>query len=190
MFTKAAIARAATTFSKNLITTQTNYNLISVLGSPVFDPTYGMGISTSTSVAVAVTCGGFANQRVTSVMRWRAPTTSPNEEIGAMGRLQTFASGNQTYYYARCDGGVFKLTRVNDNSFNNIATTAFALSADVDVTIVLLMNGTAISASATATGLGTVNLSGTDSTITAGGLGGFRTLSTAGWCSSILVEQL
>jgi hypothetical protein len=191
MLTLADVAASLVSLSKNLISDQTPTGLTYASGSPAFDATYGLGIATSSSIVVAAHAGGFNDQRVTGVMRWRAPTSSPNEEFGVIARFQTFeVAGSQNYYYARVDGGVAKLTKVVAGSFTNLATVAFALSADVDVTIVLSCVGNAISASFTASGLGTQSLSATDSAITTGGLMGFRTLSTAGYCSSLLAEQL
>lgn len=187
----ASIAASKVSLIKNLISDQTCTNLHYVLGTPVFDATYGHGISTATSVITLVGAGGFNDQRVTGVMRYRAPTTAGAEYMGVVARVQTMeTAGPVTYYWARQNAGSAKLTKVVAGTFTNLATTAYALAADEDVTIVLSCIGSAISASFTSTSLGTVNLSATDSSIPSGGLMGYRTLSQVGWCSSIQAEQL
>jgi hypothetical protein len=191
MITYADIAYTKASLTKNLVTDQTETSLTYALGSPVFHATYGHGIGTDTSTVTAIHMGGFNDQRITAVMRYRAPTVAGAENFGVLARFQTFENASyQTYYWLRVNAGVLKLTKVVGGSFTNLSTGAFALAADVDVTLVLSCVGSAISGSGTASGLGTVSLSSTDSAIPTGGLMGYRTLSKTGYCSSFTVEQL
>jgi len=191
MITLADIAYTKASLTKNLVSDQTETGLTYALGSPVFHATYGHGIGTETSVLVAIHQGGYNDQRITAVMRYRTPTTAGAENFGVIARFQTFENATyQTYYWLRVNAGVLKLTKVVGGSFTNLSTGAFSLSADVDVTLVLSCVGSAISGSGTASGLGTVSLSSTDSAIPTGGLMGYRTLSKTGYCSSFTAEQL
>ncbi|MDZ4826300.1 MAG: hypothetical protein SGJ13_07520 [Actinomycetota bacterium] len=192
MLTLADVTTTAkVSLTKNLISDQTATNLHYLVGTPVFDATYGHGISTETSVAVAVGAGGFSNQRMTAVMRYRTATTAGLENLGVMARIQTTSvAGTTAYYYARVSTGSARITNVAGAVFTNLTSAAFALQQDVDVTITFTLVGSALSASFAASGMGTVNLSATDTTITTGGLMGYRTLSKVGWCSSFTAEQL
>jgi len=191
MFTKRDVASTLVSLTKNLVTDQTETSTSKLSGSATFHASYGYGIATSSTIVVAMHAGGFNDQRVTGVMRYRSPTNQGSETVGVMARFQTFDNATyQTYYLARVNAGVAKLTKVVGGSFTNLSTNAFVLGQDVDVTIVLACVGSAISASFSASGLSTVSLSATDTAIPTGGLMGFRTLSTAGYCSSITCEQL
>lgn len=190
MLSRADIAVTKTSFTKNLVSDQTVKDTLAILGSPVFDVTYGHGISTATTIAVLMAVGGFNDMRVTGVMRYRAPTTAGAEYLGVMARVQSSSTTLPNYYFARQNAGVFKLSTCIAGSFANLSTGSFALPADVDATIVLSCVGNAITASISASGLSTVNLSATDSTFPTGGLMGYRTLSQVGYCSSISCVQL
>lgn len=192
MFTGYDVSNNKVTLTKNLISDQTESNLTVALGTPAFNVTHGYGASTNASVIVAIHAGGFNDQRITATMKWVPPTASPNEEFGVVARFQSAeTTPTQTYYYARCDGGTAKLTKVVGGTFTNLSTGAFALSQNANVTISLTCVGNAISASFNAGGSpATVNLSATDSSITTGGLMGFRTLSTSGYCANFVAEQV
>lgn len=187
---------AKLSLTKNLVSDQTYTNLSGVIGtsSIAFDVTSGLGVSTATSTAVLVNMGGFNDQRVTATMRYIAPTTAGSEHIGVLARCQTLSGGgsDSTYYLARVQAGVARLTRVNGGVFTNLSSSAFALAQGINVTIILTCAGSAISARFTAAGgtPTTVNLSGTDSSIASGGLMGFRTTTCTGYCSTITVEEL
>ena len=177
--------------SYNFITGQNRANVEPMSGASVFDATYGYGISTATSIVVTSNACGFADCTVTATMRYRAPTTAGAEYMGVFARMKSFAdAGQQDYIFARQHQGNARIVEVVGGVFSsNLASTAYALPADEDVTIVLTCVGTAVSASFTCGSLGTVNLAGT-TTVTSGGFNGFRTLSQVGWCSALSVVEL
>ena len=181
--------------TKDIVADQTWTHLQKKLDNSniVLNATEGVGEANSNSWVVLGSMGGFDDQRVTVNMKWVAPTTAGNEEIGAMVRCTSFESPNQSYYYARVDGGVAKLTKVvNSAAFANLSTSVFALPINTICTITLEAVGSLITATFTAAGVAQspLVLQATDSDIAGGGLMGFRTLACAGWCSFLEMEQL
>ena len=152
----------------------------------------GLGCTTSTSTLWVVSAGGFNDQRITAMLKWLAPTASGSEEIGVMARFQTNEGSDATYYYARVDGGVAKLTKVVDTTFTNLSTGAWSLPVDTFCTITLSVVGNALTATFhdETEVLPDLELSATDSAITTGGLMGFRSLSSTIACDSFTAEQL
>lgn len=189
----SANIRSAFSLSKNLVSDQTYSGFNQKLNSSgAFDATLGYGYATAgTSTSININAGSFNNQRITGVVRWASPSTSVTYEIGVQARIQTMDT-NPSYYYARVDGDVAKLTKVVSGTFTNLATNAFVLPVDTDCTIVLTCNGSSISATFTASGVSgsPLTLSATDSAITTGGLMGVRSLSSTIWCKSFLAEEL
>jgi hypothetical protein len=179
--------------SKNLVTDQTFAGFNQKLNtSGAFDATLGYGFgSASTSTSIIVAAAGFNDQRITSVIRWTSPTTAAGYEIGVQARLQTMDT-NPTYYYARVDGDVAKLTKVVSGSFTNLSTSAFVLPVDTDCTVVLSCVGSTITATFTAAGVpgSPLTLTASDSTITTGGAMGVRSLTSTVWMKSFLAEQV
>lgn len=181
-------------FSKNLISDQT-FNNITVRNNTAgvaFDVTLGLGEAASNTSVWVFLIGGFANQRLAATMRYVAPTAQANSEIGVMGRFVAPTSTGYTtasYYYARVDGGTAKLTRVIGGAFTDIASGAYNLAQNVDVTITLTCVGSQITAAYTGA-TGNLTLQATDTNITAGGLGGCRSLSSSIYCSAYSMDQL
>lgn len=180
--------------TKNLITTQNFRNLVSKVNTPAFDVTLGLGLSTTTSWVALVTAGGFNDQKVTATMRYVSPTAQGSENFGVILRVQCVETGdtaNTDYYYARCQAGNARISRVVGNTFTNLTSQVFVLPQNTNVTITFSIQGSALSATFDAGGSpATVNLSAVDTQITGGGLMGFRTTSQTGYCSSYTAEEL
>ena len=179
--------------TKDLVADQTYTDLTKKLntGGVAFDATFGLGDATATSSLVLVNAGGFEDQKIEAVMRFPAPTTAGIEDIGVVLRAMTFDGTDDTYYYARVDGGTARITRVVNEAFVNLTSQAFALPQNTDVTITFTAVGDLLSATFDAGGApATVNLSTTDNNIPRRGVMGFRSLTSAMWCSSLTWEQL
>lgn len=195
MFTLADVPVSKVSLSKDLVAVPTFQHLTVKANTSgrVFDAN-GLGTGASaTSTVVLVHAGGFDDQRITGVMKYVAPTAAGAEDFGVMARFQSFDdTSSTTYYYARCSLGVAKLSKVVGGTFTNLSTTPFALAQGVEVTIMLQCVGSALTATFTAAGgvPATKTLTATDASIPTGGLMGFRTLNSTGYCKSFLAEQL
>lgn len=127
-------------------------------------------------------------------MKYVSPTATSASEIGVICRSNTMDNlgASDSYYYARVDNDVAKLTKVVAGSFTNITTTAWPLAQNVLLTISLSCVGSTITAtfeSAANPGVVTT-LTATDTSIPTGGLMGFRSLSSSIWVRSFTAEQL
>jgi hypothetical protein len=184
------------TISKNLITDQTYTYLQKKLNTAAvgFNVALGLGVADNNSSAVLGSIGGFANQRVTGDVQWVAPTVAGGEEIGVIARCLSLESTlpGPSYYYARVDAGIAKLTRVLAGVFTNLSQAAFALPIGTIGTISLEAVGSQLTAVFTAAGVpgSPLTLSAVDANITTGGLMGVRSLTSSIWCSSLIMEQL
>lgn len=182
-------------FAKNLISTQ-NFNYLTVRNNTAgvaFNVSEGCGEAASNSSVVVALIGGFADQKVTAEMKYVSPTLLAASDIGVMARFTNPDSTgvtNATYYFARVDGGVAKITKVVTNTFTNLITSAYALAQGDIVSISLTCKGSSISATFYNSTLGTLTLAATDTEITNPGLCGFRSLTSSIWVRSIQVEQL
>lgn len=177
-------------WSKNLISDQTWKDLILRFNTSVaFDATHGLGHDGTTTTAIMATTGGFADQKVTAVMKWRTTPAAGSEDFGVMFRFRCIESGQQNYYYARLFHSLACLYKVVNNTFTLLTSGAFVLPQDTDMTITATAIGTSLTAKFEASGVATVNLAATDSALTSGGAGlvgiscGFR-------AKSFSVEQL
>ena len=125
------------------------------------------------------------------MLNFPAPTTAGNEDIGLLLRFMTNDSPDATYYYARVNGGVAKITKVVSGAFTTLSSQAFALPQGTNVTITFSAVGDLLSATFDAGGAPpTVNLSAVDSDIPQRGIMGFRSLTSAVWCRSLAWDQL
>ena len=179
--------------TKDLVADQTTLNIQEKLNTTNlgFDVTEGYGYAgAASSSGWFYSIGGFDDQRITSVMKYVAPSAPGNEEIGCMLRGLTLDSPNATYYYARVDAGDAKITKVVNGGFTTLAQTPFNLPADELLTLTFQVVGTQLDATFTAATPGTVNLSTNDGDITGGGLAGVRSQSSTIWCRSSIIEQL
>lgn len=194
MLTRTDIADSKLSFSKDLIADQTFTGITIKLGTSdrVFTVGEGLGVVTADSMLALLHIGGFDDQRVTGVMKWIAPSTPADHEFGVIARFQTIdETADEAYYFARVDDGQAELVKKVGSSFITLSSGAFVVPSDTDVTITLEVVGSALSATFDAGGSpATVNLATIDTDIPSGGLMGFRTRSAAGYCSSILAEQL
>lgn len=189
----SANIRAALTLSKDLIADQTydGFNKKLNTAGIAFDAVEGLGQAANNSSLIVVNLGGFANQRITSDMKWVAPTLAAGYEIGCIARALTLDT-NASYYYARCDGDVAKLTKVVAGVFTNISTNAFVLPINTVVNVVLQCVGNTHTAIFTAAGVpgSPLTLSGVDASIPSGGLMGLRSLTSSVWWRNFLAEEL
>jgi hypothetical protein len=187
-------SRTKLTLTKNLVTDQTFRNLVTKVNTPVFDVTLGLGISTATSIVAMTTMGGFSDQSISAVMRYVSPTAQGAENFGVILRVKCVETGDTAstdYYYARCQAGVARITRVVANVFTTLSSQAFVLPQSTDVTITFSVVGSALSATFDAGGSpATVSLSSTDTQISGGGLLGFRSTSQTVFCKSFTAQEL
>jgi hypothetical protein len=179
--------------TKNLITDQSYDGVLTKLNAAdtVFSVTEGLGSDNGSSTIFLVNVGGFDDQQITAVLKFVAPTTAGSEEIGVMLRVIALDSTDDSYYYARVDGGLAKLTKVVNEIFTTLSQNSFALAQDQLVTITFSVVGSRLSATFDAGGSpATVTLSATDTDIPSGGLIGIRSLSSTVYCRSFTAEQL
>lgn len=179
-------------WSKNFVSTQTWDDLVLRYNASCgFDATLGLGYSGTATTCVIFTTGGFADQRVTAVLRFTSPVTAGAEDLGVMFRFRNVESGVGNYYYARLFHSLATIYKVVAGSFTLLASGAFVLPVNTDMTITVNAIGSLLTADFVASGVTTVNLSCTDSTHVSGGAG-IVSISTAGsiWCKSASVEQL
>lgn len=185
--------KALASVTKNLVTDQTFSHIHKKLNTAVtaFNGSLGFGAADANSSAVFVDGGGFNDQRMTAVMRFVSPTVAASCSLGAFIRCQTLDT-NPSYYWARVDGGVARITKVLSGTFSTLSSNTFALPQNEDVTITFSAVGTVLSASfVSASGsAATVNLVATDSSIAGTGLMGFRSLVSSIYCTSFTAEQL
>jgi hypothetical protein len=179
---------APNSFSKNLVSDQTWYNIHSVDSGQDFDAAKGLGIGTNSTSIVVFGIGNRNNVRVTAVVRYDSTTSQAALDMGLLIRCLTTTGTDDTYYYVRLDGSFCKITRVVDNAFVTIASAAFELahSTDCTITVECVDNQLTVNFDDGST---PADLSVSDNNIT-GGCFGFRTLSSTGWLKSILYEEL
>ena len=178
--------------AKDLVGDQTFYGIFEKFntGGTAFDVTEGFGAADTNSSLVLVAAGGFPDQRMTATMKYVAPSASGNEDIGVIVRAKALEAPNASYYYARVDAGVAKITKVLDGVFSTLTSQAFVLPVDTLVTITFSAIGTALSATFDAGGApATVNLNAIDADIDTG-LMAFRSLSSSVYCRSFLAEEI
>jgi hypothetical protein len=195
-----AVAKA--TLSKNLLTQQTYTGVVGRLNTAglVFTSD-GLGTSTATSTTFMPALAGFDDQRLVVVCKYITPTTSGSESIGCCLRVQDIeVTGDTSYYYARVDSGVAKISRFLNSSTSSttLTSTAWALAQNVYVTIDFQIVGSALSATFTSAS-GTpspTTLTATDTSISSsvsGMYSGFmmcRTTASTGFFSSVTAYQL
>lgn len=160
-------------------------------GGLAISATEGLGTAAATSSLFVMTAGGFADVRVTGVMKYISPTTSGSEELGLIARVQQLDNTNQ-YYYARLQAGFARITKTVASVNTNLSSSAYVLAQNTLVTITLTVVGTQITAKFSATGgsPSDLTLSATDNAITGVGSSGARCTSSAWYVRSMRTEQL
>lgn len=186
MITLASIPTLASG-TRDLVADQTEVGILDVLGTHTFDVTEGCGIATASSLRTVLLAGGFADFDATAIMKYVSPSTSGTEEFGLIACYENDSSGG-TYYWVRVYRGEARLVRAVAGTFTTLASQAWVLPQDEAATLQLSRRSSQLTATFTAATPGSVQLAATDSTI-GNGLFGFRTLSTAGYCSSLSWEQ-
>lgn len=187
--------RSLLTLSKDLIADQTfaGFNKKLNTAGMAFDAVEGFGQAANNSSLILVNLGGFANQRITTNLKWVAPTAPADYDIGAIARVRTIDSDTTTdFYYARVDGDVAKITKVDAGVYTTLTSGAFVLPAGTVVNIVLTCSGSNISAVFTAAGVPTspLTLSTVNSDVPQSGLMGVRSLTSSIWMRSFLAEEI
>lgn len=187
-------ARSGIYFVKDFVNDQTLTNVTKKnnIANIGFSASLGIGSDNGGSAVAIMHVGGFNDQRATAVMRYTPPTAIGGEDIGVMLRLRSFDSPAIDYYYARCNAGLAKISRISSGTFTTLSSTPFALSQSQDVTITFSVVGSVLSASFSATGgsPATVNLTAVDTIIPGGGLIAIRSQTSSIFCKSITIEQL
>lgn len=156
-----------------------------------FSASRGLGAADGSSTAFLIHMGGFDDQQIVTTLHFCPPTPAASASIGPQLRVQTMDT-NPSYYWARVDVGVAKITRVVSGTFATLASSAFTLAQEQDVTITFSVVGSTLSASFVADGgsPATVNLAATDTLIATGGLMGVRSLNSTIYCSAFTASQL
>jgi hypothetical protein len=161
------------------------------LGSPVFDPTDGLGIPTDSSIVVLSTFS-FKNVRLTATMLYR--TDAPNaNRFGLVLRSKGWWSANsRRYIYVQVRNGVAEIAEATNDVLGSVLGSApFPLAAGVAVTIVAELTGTSLVTSFTADG-GTPATVTPPATVTIEEIGalGFRSGPTkVGHCRNLRIEE-
>lgn len=187
--------RSLPSLTKDLVSDQTEAGIfkktnVSAIG---FDATKGFGQNTSnSSTHVLVAMGGFNDQKMTAKLRWGNFTTQANSDIQVYCRIQGL-DATKTAYVARMDNDVARISKMVAGSYTNITSTAMACAVDQDIIISLQVIGNSLTATfenVTANPGVVVTLTGTDSTITSGGLMGYGSLTSTVWCKSFTAEEV
>lgn len=186
--------------TKDLIADQTYSNIsrvVNVVAAHGFDASKGLGTAeASVTTMMFVHAGGFDDQRLTARMTFGSATSTANSDIMVCVRVkskETSPSGSNVFYSARQDGDVARISYFNGTSYTTLTSVAHPCSADQVVEISLQVIGNALTATfenVTANPGVVTTLTATDSTITGGGLMGFRSLSSSIWVRSFTAEQL
>jgi hypothetical protein len=187
-------------YTKNLVSDQTYRGVNKKLNTTMaFDATKGLGIEGSTSsTAILASAGGVKDCRVTANMiRGTSESGTPSMQVCA--RVTTWdlstagTTADQDWYCARVQSGQGRLTKVVAGSYTNIASAAFSWSIGDELQISLTCVGTELVATfenVTAAPGTVITVTGSDSSITAAGAIGFRTLTASMWLKSFTVEHL
>ncbi|MBK9073278.1 MAG: hypothetical protein IPL79_20095 [Myxococcales bacterium] len=187
--------RSLPSLTKDLVSDQTETNIFKKtnVSAQGFDATKGFGQNTNnTSTHVLVGMGGFNNQKMTATLRFGNFTTQANSDIEVYCRIQGL-DATDTCYVARMDNDVARISKMIAGSYTNITSTAMACAVDQDIIISLQVIGSALTATfenITANPGVVITLTGTDTTITSGGLMGFGSLSSSVWCKNFTAEEV
>lgn len=183
-------------YSKNLVTDQTYKGVTKKLNTTAtWDATKGLGIEgVTSSVVIQANQGGFPDCRVVANMiRGTSEGSTPNMQVCARATTWDTPTGDQDWYCARIQSGQGRLTKVIAGSYTNIASSAFSWSIGDELQMSLTCVGSELIATfeniTTAPGT-VITVVGSDSSITAGGLIGFRTLNASMWLKSYTVDHL
>jgi hypothetical protein len=186
--------------TRDLIAVQTYAGLsrvVNVVAAHGFDATKGLGTAEAGVTTMSIVhAGGFDDQKLTARMTFESTTSTANSDIMVCVRVQskeTSPSGANVFYSARQDGDVARISYFNGTTYSTLTSTAHACAADQIVEISLQVVGNALTATfenVTANPGVVTTLSATDSTITGGGLMGFRSLSSSIRIRSFTAEQL
>lgn len=183
-------------YTKDLVADQTYVGVTKKLNTgATWDATKGLGIEgTTTSVIIQANQGGFANCRVTANMiRGTSEGATPSMQVCARATTWDTPSGDQKWYMARIQAGQGRISKYDGSAYVNIASSAFSWSVGDELQISLMCVGTELTATfenLTAAPGTVITVTGSDSSITAGGLIGFRTLNASMWLKSFTVEHL
>lgn len=192
--------RSLVSITKDLISDQTyTYvsRVVNVVAAHGFDATKGLGTAEASVTTMSIVhAGGFADQKLTARMTFGSATSTANSSIAVCCRVlskETSPSGANLFYAARVANGTARINYFNGTSYSSLTSSAFALLADEVAEISLSCVGTSLVATfenVTSNPGVVVTLSTTDSSITAGGLMGFRSLSSSIWVRSFTAVQL
>ena len=150
----------------------------------------GVAVVAGTANRILITAGGWADQKITSVLS--STTAAGSESLGVYLRFQTNEAGYATYYYARQVLGVFRIQKVVNGTFSSLISGSFTWTASTDHTFTFQAVGSALSASIN-NGSTSLSLSVTDSALGQYGGFGFRsgpTNSTQIACRNWQVEEV
>lgn len=181
--------------AKNLVTDQTYPGVNKKLSTTAaFDAVKGLGLDgTTSSVAILVNAGGFDNQKLTATMIWgNTQGSTPSMQVCIRVNTWDTPTTDHSWYCARVQTGNARLTRVNGGSYTNISSTAFSWSAGDVITMSCAYKDGELTATfenvTTAPGVITT-LTGTDTSVPAGGSMGVRTLNASMWLQSFVAEE-
>lgn len=142
------------------------YGLSTDGGSWSFDAS-GASATAGTSNVLQVLTGGYADQKITAVVK--TSTAAASAQFGVFIRMRTnkTSPANNTYYYLRFQTGTLRITKVVDGVFTNLASGAFTMTPGTEYTMTFQVVGSALSGSIDDLAGNSLSLSATDSAITA-----------------------
>lgn len=164
-------------------------------GSWSFDAS-GASATAGTSNILHVFTGGYADQKITAVVK--TSTAAASAQFGVFLRMRTTKTSpaNNTYYYLRFQTGTLRITKVVDGTFTNLSSGAFTMTPGTEYTMTFQVVGSSLTGTIDDGAGNSLTLTATDSSITAAdgeGIGGARsgpTNSTQISVKSIKVEEV
>lgn len=196
--TTHAYSALAKPLSKDCINDQTNNDITVALNTAgvAFDASQGLGDAANTSSIVLLMYGGFDAQRCTCVLNFPSPTTAGTEDLGVIIGLRNYKSTFENYLYARVHAGTAGIAADVNGTLTTLTSTPWSVAQGVNITIMIQRVGLLVTTSFTAASgpspvtPSTILTGATATALASGGLMGFRSLSKAVWCRSMLGEQV
>lgn len=168
------------------------YELDTAGGSWSLDAS-GASATAGTSNILQHLVGGFADQKVTAVVK--TSTAAASAQFGVFVRMLTSKTSpaNNTYYFLRFQTGTLRITKVVDGVFTNLASVAYTMTPGTEYTMTLQIVGNALTGTMDDLAGNSQTLTASDSAITGMGICGARsgpTNSTQISVKSIQTEEV
>ena len=187
IYTGAAPAGALYSITRDWIADQSTSLLLKddTLALPTFHATEGLGVATAASRYAIFPIGG-GDQRITCTMKYTAPGTPTDHELGPILRRN---NDDRNYYWARLDDGNARITRVLDDAFVTLTESAYIVPVDEIVTVTFQIIGPELQCTWSAPTPGDLTLTASDASIGEGCMG-WRTRTSTGYLRTSKLEVL